>query len=206
MTKLTIINLRSGKSSLLLSMLGLLEHTGSIVIDGVDISTVPRQLLRSRITTISQDSVQLKGSVRENLIPYKEQAQDGKMDDTLLLRTLEKVGLSEVISGKGGLDADLSDMSLSEGQTQFLCLARAILHNHWTEGKVVLMDEPTSNMDYETDARIQALVRDAFAKCTIIMISHRPEMIADVDVHLKVSNGIVARQSEAQRDSEEEEK
>ena len=183
---------------MLLTLLGFLDYTGTIEIDGINVSHIPKPLLRSRITTISQDAVQLQGSVRENLLPYEGQASDGKVDDTAVLRTLDRVGLSEVISSKGGIDASLSDMSLSEGEMQFLCLARAILHNLWTEGKLVLMDEPTSNMDYETDARIQSLVREAFAGCTIIMISHRPEAIADVDVHLDVVAGKVTRRVNAE--------
>jgi ABC-type multidrug transport system fused ATPase/permease subunit len=182
---------------LLLTLLGFLDYSGTIEIDGTDVSHLPKPLLRSRITTISQDAVQLQGSVRENLLPYEGQANDGKLDDTAVLRTLVRVGLSEAISSKGGIDASLSDMSLSEGQMQFLCLARAILHNLWTGGKLVLMDEPTSNMDYETDARIQSLVREVFTGCTLIMISHRPDAIADVDVHLDVTAGKVTRRADA---------
>lgn len=181
-----------------MTLLGFLNYSGTIEIDGIDVSHLPKPLLRSRITTISQDAVQLQGSVRENLLPYKGQASDAKLDDAAVLRTLDRVGLSEVISSKGGIEASLSEMSLSEGQMQFLCLARAILHHSWTEGKLVLMDEPTSNMDYETDARIQSLVREAFAGCTIIMISHRPEAIADVDVHLDVVAGKVTRRANAE--------
>jgi ABC-type multidrug transport system fused ATPase/permease subunit len=169
-----------------------MEYTGTIKIDNIDVSSVPKGLLRSRITTISQDAVQLAGSVKENLLPYIGQ-DNGKIDDTLLLRTLDRVGLGETISSKGGLDASLAGMSLSEGQMQFLCLARAMLHNHWTGAKLILMDEPTSNMDYETDARIQALVREAFDDCTILMISHREEAIADANVLLEVSNGSVSK-------------
>lgn len=181
---------------MLLTILGLLEYTGTIEVDGIEVSSIPKHLLRSRITTISQDAVLLAGSVRDNLLPYDGQAEDARMDDTLLLRTLERVGLSETVNSKGGLDASLSDMSLSEGQMQFMSLARAVLHNCWTRGKLVLMDEPTSNMDYETDARIQKLVREAFVGCTIVMISHRPDNVADVDVHLEVANGIVARRED----------
>ena len=168
-----------------------MEYTGTVKIDNIDVSSVPKRLLRSRITTISQDAVQLVGSVRENLIPYIGQDK-GKFDDTLLLRTLTRVGLCDTISSKGGLDASLADMSLSEGQMQFLCLARAMLHNHWTGAKLILMDEPTSNMDYETDARIQALVREAFSGCTILIISHREATIADAHMLLEVSNGNVS--------------
>jgi ABC-type transport system involved in cytochrome bd biosynthesis fused ATPase/permease subunit len=146
----------------------------------------------------------LDGSVRENLVPYIGQLDDGKIDDTVILRSLARVGLSEAISSKGGLDTSLSDVSLSVGQMQFLSLARAMLHNHWTGGKLVLMDEPTSNMDYETDAKIQGLVKEVFAGCTVIMVSHRPEMLADVDVHLQVVAGKVTRRSDEHMATEDE--
>lgn len=191
-----LITASSGKSSLLLALLGLLPYDGLITVDGLDVSTVSKSRLRSRITTISQDAVELDGSVRENLVPYVGQLDDGKIDDTVILRTLARVGLSEAINNKGGLDTLLTDVSLSVGQMQFFSLARAMLHNHWTGGKLVLMDEPTSNMDYETDAKIQGLVKEVFEGCTVVMISHRPEMLAGVELHLEVAAGKVTRRGE----------
>lgn len=180
----------------MLTLLGFLEHTGTIEIDGVNIFSVPKPLLRSRVTTLSQDAVQMAGSVRDNLLPYVGQALNARMDDSSILKALSRAGLSEVITRNGGLDTTLSDLGLSEGEMQLLCLVRAILHNQWTRGKLVLMDEPTSNMDHETDARIQLLVGEAFAGCTIVTISHRPEAVADVDVHLGVLNGKITRRGD----------
>ena len=87
----------------------------------------------------------------------------------------------------------LSTMDLSEGQMQLLCLARAIVHNTCTQSRVVLLDEPTSTLDLETDNRIQAALRDAFLDCTILIVSHRPESLWDSNVRYEVKNRGVVR-------------
>ncbi|GJN69634.1 hypothetical protein PLICBS_003684 [Purpureocillium lilacinum] len=180
----------SGKSSMILTLLHLLDHTGSVLIDGVDISQVSRQHLRSRITTLPQDPIQLRGSVRENLCPEgQSSARAGTADDASMISALARVGLWENVSAQGGLDVDLDDIGLSHGQKQLLCLARAILHHAAMGSKVVLVDEATSNMGHETDAKMQAVMAEAFAGCTMLVVAHRLESIEDADVVLSLENG-----------------
>lgn len=95
----------SGKSSLLLAMLGFLDYEGTISIDGIDIATVPRDELRSRVITISQDQVEFDGTIRDNLLPFDmtwdaeraERLQGEKTSDeiteteTVLRDTLERL-------------------------------------------------------------------------------------------------------------------
>ena len=113
-------------------------------------------------------------------------------DDTLIIEALQKVGLSEQISTKGGLDASLEDVSLSAGQKQLFSLARAILHQRQTQSRVVLVDEATSSIDHEADAQVQAVMGEVFAGCTVVTIAHRLETIQGADVVLEVENGRVA--------------
>jgi ATP-binding cassette subfamily C (CFTR/MRP) protein 1 len=82
-------------------------------------------------------------------------------------------------------------MNLSKGQMQLLCIARALLHNAHTESKIVLMDEATSHMDENTDHHIQAVMGEAFADCTMLVIAHRLETYHDVDRYLMLENGML---------------
>lgn len=112
-----------------------LNH-GSIIIDGEDISKLPRQDTRFRLNVIPQDPYFLHGTVRLNVDPYETST------DELMIRALEKVELWTILESKGGLDALLDSDSLSHGQRQLFCLARSILR----DGKVVVLDEVTSRL------------------------------------------------------------
>lgn len=107
---------------------------GSISIDGMDISTMPRQEIRSRITGVAQDAFILKGSLRLNADPT------GVLSDTAIVSALRSVQLWSVVEERGGLDADISELHLSHGQKQLLCLARAMLR----PGTILVLDEATS--------------------------------------------------------------
>lgn len=109
-------------------------NEGTITVDGVDISTLPRGTVRERINAIPQDPFFLSGTVRTNCDPR------GTSTDEQIQDALQKVQLWEVIEAKGGLDTDLSQDFFSHGQRQLFCLARAILH----PSKIVIMDEATS--------------------------------------------------------------
>lgn len=154
----------SGKSSLLLTILRLLPTgKGSIVIDGVDIATIPSSVLRSRLTTIPQDAFLIPGTLRKNL------DITCSLSDIELISALQKVQLWKVLEERGGLQIEVKVGSLSQGQMQLLSLARATLK----KGKVLLLDEATSDLDGETDQLVQRVLREEFRGCTVIAIAHR---------------------------------
>lgn len=162
----------SGKSSLVSALLRLLDlQTGSVIIDGVDISSVPRSLIRDRIIAVPQEVFLLTGSVRLNLDP------DSLQEDKKLIEILKRVDLWKVIESRGGLDCDISANPLSQGQLQILSLARALLR----KSKIVILDEATSNLDTETDESIQHVIREHFSRCTVISVAHRLSTILDAD-------------------------
>lgn len=188
----------SGKTSLLLTLLGLLETTsGSIKIDNVDLSKTLLQSIRSRLAVLPQDPVQLPGSVRDNLQLDRRYRDDEDDDEPLSLSSnldmravLEKVGLWEVIEraeNSDGLDTDFASLSLSHGQKQLFSVARTLLR----KSQVVILDEATSSVDEHTDAQVQMLMREALKGRTVLSVAHRLESIADFDVVAVMENGNV---------------
>ena len=109
-------------------------QAGAIVIDGMDISAVPREEVRERLNTVPQASFFLSGTVRDNLDPLR------LLDEDRIIAVLDKLNLRDWLDASGGLDENVTDDSLSHGQRQLLAFARGVLR----PGQIVIMDEITS--------------------------------------------------------------
>lgn len=164
----------SGKSSLISALFRMLEITASssIIVDGIDITTIPRQVVRWNLNAIPQDPFFMKGSIRFN-------ASSGNTthSDAVIILALQKVHLWEIVEAKGGLDADLHAQFFSHGQRQLFCLARVILR----KSKIVILDEISSSVDIASDELMQCVVREEFADATVIAVAHRLDTILDFD-------------------------
>lgn len=161
----------------------------------MDISTVNREVLRSRIITLTYEPLQLEGSVRYNLLPFKFQYLPNGVaciDDATVCNVLDNLGIWNLISERGGLDALLPTLRLSRAEMQLLGIARAILQHMHVRGKLVLMDEATSALDTKSDSRVQQALRNAFPDCTILVIAHRQFTIRDADKFIELSEGRIA--------------
>ncbi|KAJ3494640.1 hypothetical protein NLG97_g3948 [Lecanicillium saksenae] len=187
----------SGKSSLFLALLGFLRCSGAIKVDGIDISTIPPDTLRSRVVTVSQDQIKLEASIRVNLLPFTLNIPTGALDekqqaqaqekDAKLRALLERLGLWSHLEGKSGLDTMLDDAGYSHGEMQLFCLARGILRHQDTGSKLVLMDEVTSSVAHDREGVVQELMKEYFADCTVLVIGHRKSSVQNVDLTVELS-------------------
>ena len=152
---------------------------GSITIDGIDLSTIPRQEVRGRLNTVAQDLCSPSQSLRHQIDPFDIST------DEAIIQALEKVGLWSIFEPQGGLDEDLAEGLLSVGQRQLLGIARALVR----PGKIVILDEATSSLDPESDKMVQRLLKEEFADRTVIHVAHKLDSVMEFDRIFVMSNG-----------------
>uniref|UniRef100_A0A8C8AD31 ABC-type glutathione-S-conjugate transporter n=1 Tax=Otus sunia TaxID=257818 RepID=A0A8C8AD31_9STRI len=176
----------AGKSTLAVGLLRLVEAAeGAILIDGVNISQLGLHDLRTKITVIPQDPVLFPGSLRMNLDPLNQ------YNDADIWTALELTQLKNFVADlPDQLEYKCTDQgeNLSTGQKQLVCLARALLR----KAKILILDEATAAVDFETDLQIQSTLRTQFKGSTVLTIAHRINTIMDCDRILVLENGQIA--------------
>ncbi|KAI9501300.1 P-loop containing nucleoside triphosphate hydrolase protein [Coemansia spiralis] len=175
----------AGKSTLSLALLRFVEaSSGCILLDGVDISKIGLEELRRSVTIVPQDPVLFNGTIRFNLDPFNE------YPDVILWDALRRTHLVRENSSQN-TNAEIKEngQNLSLGQRQLVALARALVRR----SRLIIMDEATASVDFDTDDRIQRTIRGyEFANSTLLCIAHRLRTIIDYDRVLVLDNGKVA--------------
>ncbi|KAI6081288.1 ABC multidrug transporter [Hypoxylon rubiginosum] len=193
----------SGKSTLALSLLGFTNVTkGAVLVDGVDISTIPLRVLRRRLTIIPQEPVLFGSDVRFNLDPSQTAPDEHLTEAIDACSVVESLGAPRAREGASpeepGINSSAVALNLdtpvaprgsnfSAGQRQVLSLARATVRR----SKVVVLDEATASLDHVSDAAIQQVLRSAFRGKTILAIVHRLSTVMDYDRIVVMDSGKV---------------
>jgi ATP-binding cassette subfamily C protein LapB len=176
----------SGKSTIARLILGLYPpEEGLVMIDGTDIRQLDPLEMRRYIGAALQESVLLTGSVRENIGLGR-----GHVDDEELLRASELSGTHQFMGTiANGYDLRLADRGegLSGGQRQSIALARALAGRP----PVLVFDEPTSAMDSQTETALIQRLQEETKGRTLILITHRPPLLALVSRIMLVDRGKV---------------
>jgi len=162
----------SGKTTLQKLMLGLFAPTeGSVSIDGVDLRQLDPADLRRSIGYVAQDTLLFYGSLRENIAigaPYA--------DDSAIVAAAELAGLAEFVNRHPqGFDMLIGERgeSLSGGQRQGVAIARAVL----LDPPILLFDEPTSSMDFSSEAQFKERLRHFAEHKTLVIVTHRMSLM-----------------------------
>ena len=179
----------AGKTTLINLLMRFYEiNSGSIKIDGVDISQMSREYLRSLFAMVLQDTWLFNGSIKENL----SYSKIGATDDEILsasksAHTDEFIRLLE-----NRYDTVLNEdaSNISQGQKQLLTIARAII----ADPKILILDEATSNVDTRTEVLIQNAMKTLMKGRTSFVIAHRLSTIKDADIILVMKQGDIIEQ------------
>ncbi len=191
-----------GKSSLLSLITREWQPTsGSVSVDGRDITEFGETSLREGITLISQRIYLFSGTLRSNLTLAQKPTQPlatralrreaQAVNDEKLIRVLNKVGLTTLTQGEKPLDTWIGEggRQLSGGEQRRIGVARALLR----DAPLLLLDEPTEGLDKRTEREILALLFEFAADKTLLMISHRLTAMAQMDrIHLMEQGTISA--------------
>ena len=177
----------SGKTTIVNLLTRFYElDSGSITVDGVDITDIPKDILRTSIAIVLQDTVLFRDTIRSNIKYGKLDADDEAMKRAAA--TARADGFIERLPE--GYDTELAESgsNLSQGQRQLLAIARAVL----ADPKILILDEATSSVDTRTEMHIQEAMVNLMKNRTSLIIAHRLSTIRDADVIVVLKNGVIA--------------
>ncbi|MFF1398239.1 thiol reductant ABC exporter subunit CydD [Streptomyces sp. NPDC058287] len=171
----------AGKSTLLAVLLGFVRPSaGAVLVDGRDLASLAPESWRRQIAWVPQHPHLFAGTVADNVRLARPEATDAEVRAALAAAHALDFAEPDLVLGEGGA-------GLSAGQRQRLALARAVL----ADRPLVLLDEPTANLDGESEAAVVEAVRSLAAGRTVLLVAHRPALLAIADrrVHLGIPHG-----------------
>ena len=173
----------SGKSTILRLLAGLYQPTeGMVELEGIDLRQIDPAEFRGKVGFVSQEPRLFHGTLRDNVVMGRP------IDAQRLVDVSKLTGLDRVIAGHPmGWDLPVGEMGalLSGGQRQLVALARALV----VKPQILLMDEPTSSMDAQSEMAFLRQLRDAAGTCTLVVVTHRPAVLELVNRVVVVDAG-----------------
>ena len=173
----------SGKSTIVNLLLRLYDpDSGSILIDGQDIRTIPADTLRAKFGIAFQNDFITEGTIGDNIRFFR------KLDDDTLAHAAD-TAQADFIAEKGGLDAEVvvRGNNLSGGQKQRLLIARALAANP----EILILDDSSSALDYQTDANLRKAIRIHHHDTTTVLVAQRISSLRHADLILVLDDGCV---------------
>jgi ATP-binding cassette subfamily C protein LapB len=174
----------SGKSTVLRLLAGLYQPgEGMVEVDGIDLRQIDPADYRARVGFLAQDPRLFKGTLRDNVLLERAAADPARLGEVARLTGLDRV----VATHPRGWDLPVGEAGslLSGGQRQLVALARCLL----TRPRILLMDEPTSSMDAQSEATFLRQLKASAGTCTLVMVTHRPAVLELVDRVVVVDAG-----------------
>lgn len=155
---------------------------GKILLNGIDIADISLQAYRDMVSIVSQQIYLFNDTIRNNICLYKQ------VEDSVLVAACGDSGLKEFIS-EVSLDyvVGQNGAMLSGGQKQKIALARALIHDK----PIIIFDEATSNTDAYSEQQINKLLNTKLREKTVIVITHRKEILSKVDQIVVLKEGVV---------------
>ena len=176
----------SGKSTILRLLAGLyLPSEGMVDVDGIDLRQIDPAEFRAHVGFVSQEPRLFHGTLRDNVLMGRAHLDAGRLVEVARLTGLDRV----VANHPMGWDLPVGEMGglLSGGQRQLVALARSLV----IKPQMLLMDEPTSSMDAQSEMAFLRQLRDAAGNCTLVVVTHRPAVLELVTRIVVVDNGRV---------------
>ena len=173
----------SGKTTIINLLTRLYEPmNGQILLKGVNISEITLEAYRNMVSVVSQQIYLFNDTIRNNICLYKQVSDEVIEDackDSSLDEFLEEVSLDYVVGQNGAM--------LSGGQKQKIALARALVHDK----PIIIFDEATSNTDVYSEHQINGLLHTRLKDKTVIVITHKKEILSEVDQIVMLKEGVV---------------
>ena len=173
----------SGKSTIISLLLRLYDpDSGTILIDGQDIRTIPSDILRQKFGIVFQNDFLTEGTIADNIRFFRD------LDEGALSRAAE-TAQADFIAEKGGLDAEVvvRGNNLSGGQKQRLLIARALA----ADPEILILDDASSALDYQTDAKLRKAIRIRHRDTTTVLVAQRISSLRHADLILVLDDGSV---------------
>ena len=173
----------AGKSTLINLLMRFYElNGGSILIDGIPITDLPRKTLHEMFAMVLQETWTFEGSIRENIVYSTPDIDEKRLDETI-----EAAGIKYMVDAMPeGVNTCLSEKAnVSAGQKQLITIARAMQKN----APIMILDEATSSVDTRTEGLIQNAIDTMTKGHTSFVIAHRLSTIRNADVIFVLKEG-----------------